>query len=472
MNNKITRRCVLQGLAQSAAGVLLLENSISARTYAANEKVNVALIGVGGRGSWYAEVIPKQANVVAMCDVNESKAQAAYRAMPDVPKFHDFREMLDKMQKQIDGVIVATPDHIHAIAAVTAMKAGKHAFVEKALCGCVHEARTMRQVAQQQKVATQMGNQGSSGGQFRRGVELIEDGVLGEVKEVYIWNSGGGQDYKQPPEGEQKVPPYLKWDLWLGPIAQRPFHAKWLAWPHWREFGTGQIGMWGSHTGYLTFMALKIVSLWKADPSAKPRIKVRAEVSGINRLSFPRWEKVHFQIPARGDLPPVTIHWVNGGGAPGWKEKLAELVGNPADWEGAKPKAQQKGKEKKQEWSDFAGAVLIGSKGRMHATGHNYTIDLLPAKQFVDVDTQGPKRLTNSHGMPEPDWLSVARGDTKWTAWSNFSSTGPYMEMLLLVNVATQFNEELEYDPLEGKIVNNAEADALLRRPYRAGWSL
>ena len=234
-----------------------------------------------------------------------------------------------------------------------------------------------------------MGNQGSSGGQFRRGVELIEDGVLGEIREVYIWNSGGGEDYKEPPEGEQPVPPYLKWDLWLGPIKERPFHASWLGWPHWREFGTGQIGMWGSHTSYLTFLALKIVSLWKAEPSAKPRIKVRAEVSGINRLSFPQWEKVDFQIPARGELPPVTIHWVNGGGVPGWKQKLDELVGNPADWGDAKE--QEKGKEQKPKWSDFAGAVLVGSKGRMHSTGHNYTIDLLPAKQFEDVDTQAPE---------------------------------------------------------------------------------
>ncbi len=465
-----TRRNFLLSAALGGTGLVVLSDSRSAWSYVANEKLNVALIGVGGRGKWYADVIPKQANVVALCDVNESKAQAAYRDLPDVPKFQDFREMLHRMQKQIDGVIVATPDHTHAIAAVTAMKAGKHAMVEKPLCGCVHEARMMRETAEKQRVATQMGNQGSSGGQFRRGVELIEDGVLGDVKEVYIWNSGGGQDYQQPPQGVQKVPPYLKWDLWLGPARQRPFHANWLAWPHWREFGTGQIGMWGSHTGYLTFMALKIVSLWKAEASAKPRIKVRAEVSAVNRLSFPKWEKVDLQIPARGNLPPVTIHWVNGSAAPGWKQKLDELVGNPADW--GDTKGQDQGKEKKPKWSDFAGAVLIGSRGRMHSTGHNYTIDLLPAKQFEGVDISRPKRLTNSHGMPEPDWLRVARGDAKWTAWSNFSSTGPYMEMMLLANLATQFNEELEYDPLEGRIVNNAEADALVRRPYREGWSL
>ena len=151
-----------------------------------------------------------------------------------------------------------------------------------------------------------------------------------------------------------------------------------------------------------------------------------------------------YTVPARGPLPPVTIHWVNGP-APGWKEKLAELIGSPADW------PEPKGKEKDGKWSDFAEAVLIGTKGRLHSTGHNYTIDLLPARQFEGVDTSGPKRLTQSHGMPEPDWLWVARGDTKWIAWSDFSSTGPCMDMLLLANVATQFDDELEYGPLGGQ---------------------
>ena len=465
MSGSISRRDFARRAALGT-GALLLVNARAARTYAANDKLNIALIGVGGRGKWYADVMFKQANVVAFCDVNESKAQAACKDHPDTPLFHDFRVMLDK-QKEIEGVMVATPDHIHAVAAVTAMKAGKHAFVEKALCGCVFEARTMREVAAKQKVATQMGNQGSSGGQFRRGVELIQDGVLGDIKEVYVWNSGGGADKKTPPEGEKPIPPYLKWDLWLGPNKDRPFNPGWLGWSQWREFGTGQLGMWGSHSNYLTFLSLKVLDLWHAEPETKPRIKVRAESSGINRLSFPKWEKVHFSIPARGDLPPYTHHWVNGGSAPGWKEKLAELIGDPADWPELKEK--EKGKEPKKAWSDFAGAMLLGSKGRLHSTGHNYTIDLLPAKQFEGVDISRPTRLTQSHGMPEPDWLHLAR-DGNWTTWSNFASAGPYMEMLLLVNIATQFDAELEYDPLEGKITNHPEAAKLLKRAYRATW--
>jgi len=286
MRHRMTRRGFIRDAALGGAGVVILANSNSVRTYAANEKLNVALIGCGGRGKWYADVIPKQANLVALCDVNESKATATYREHPETPKFHDFREMLDKMSKEIDGVIVATPDHTHALAAITAMKLGKHAFVEKPLAGCVYEARRMREAAEKQKVATQMGNQGSSGGQFRRGVELIEDGVLGDIKEVYVWNSGGGADKKERPKEEQKIPPYLKWDLWLGPIKERPFNAAWLGWSMWREFGTGQIGMWGSHTNYLTFLSLRIASLWKADPAAiGPRV---ANAPGlVGRASSP-----------------------------------------------------------------------------------------------------------------------------------------------------------------------------------------
>ena len=410
MRGHISRRQFAREAALGT-GMALLANSRSARSFAANRKLNIALIGVGGRGKWYADVIPKQANLVAMCDVNDSKATAAYRAHPDVPKFHDFRVMLGKMHKEIDGVIVSTPDHTHAIASVTAMKAGKHAFCEKPLTDCVYEARKMRETAEKCEVATQMGNRGSSGGHFRRGVELIEDGVLGEIREVYIWNSGGGADKKEPPRGAQPVPPYLRWDIWLGPAKERPFHPRWLGWSQWRESGTGQIGLWGSHTSYLTFMSLKILSLWHADPATKPRIKVRAEMSGINRLSFPRWEKVDFMIPARGQLPPVTIHWVNGP-APGWKEKLAELIGDPADW------PEPKKEDKRKRWSEFAGAMLLGTKGRLHSTGHNYTIDLLPAKQFEGVDIL-PRPANSLHvtwcsgaGVPHVSFLEVRFDDS------------------------------------------------------------
>jgi hypothetical protein len=305
-----------------------------------------------------------------------------------------------------------------------------------------------------------MGNQGSASAQFRRGVELIEDGVLGEIREAYVWCEGGGPDAKEPPKGTQPVPAGLEWDLWLGPNRARPFHSRWLRWNVWREFGTGMNGNRGSHSGYLNFYALKILELWRAEASAKPRIKVVAESSGINRLSFPKWEVVHFQIPARGKLPPVTIHWVNGRGASAWRKKIEEKLGRRLDWGDAGLK----------KWKDYEGGLLVGAKGRLYAKNSNSRIELLPADRFEGTDMK-PQRLTHSGGMPEPEWLRAAQGQ-KVTLMSPFSMAGPYTEMMLLGNVATQFAEELEYDPLAGRIVNNAAADALLRRPYREGWSL
>jgi len=456
-----TRRAFLRGAASVGAGLVILPNSRSAYAYAANEKVNVALVGVGGRGKWYVDVMPKQANVVALCDVNDSKSQAAYQALPNCAKYHDYRRLIDEQHQQIDGVMVATPDHTHAVITTAALKAGKHVFCEKPLTGCVQEARVVREVAASTKLATRMGNQGSASPQFRRGAELVEDGVLDEIKEAFVWCEGGGPDAKQPPQGgTQRVPDYLKWDLWLGPNHDRPFHSQWLNWNAWREFGTGLNGNRGSHSGYLNFYALRIAELWQPSPSTKPRIKVSAESSGINRLSFPRWEVVHFQIPARGNLPPVTIHWVNGRGATAWREKIEQHLGRPLDWGDAGEK----------KWKDYEGGLLIGAKGRIYAKGSNSGIELLPAEQFQGTDLN-PQRLTQPYGMPEPEWLAAIRGE-QVTLMSPFSLAGPYAELMLLGNVATQFDGELEYDPREGRIVNNAEADVLLRRPSRDGWSL
>jgi len=454
-----TRRDFLRDTALGA-GLVILANSGSVRGYAANQRLNIALIGAGGRGKWYADVMPRQANLVALCDVNESRAQAAYRALPDVPKYHDFRKLLDEKHAQLDGVMVATPDHMHAVITVAFLKAGKPVFCEKPLTGCVHEARVVREVAARSKLPTRMGNQGSASPFFRRGVELVEDGAIGEIAEAFVWCEGGGSDAKEPPKESQPVPAYLKWDLWLGPNKDRPFHPRWMQWNAWREFGTGLNGNRGSHSGYLNFYALKILDLWHAPGSAKPRIRVQAESSGINRLSFPKWEVVHFRIPARGTLPPVTIHWVNGRGATDWRKKIEDRLGRPLDWGDAGEK----------KWLDYEGGLLVGSKGRIYAKNSNSGLELLPAEQFQATSLQ-PQRLTGSPGMPEPEWLKAVRGE-KVTLMSPFDVAGPYTEMMLLGNVATQFAEELEYDPLEGKIVNNADADALLRRPYREGWAL
>jgi len=455
MKGRISRRDFVRGAAVGA-GLLVLADSRSARTFAANDKLGVALIGVGGRGRWFVGQIPKLETVVAMCDVNQSKATKAYKAHPDLPKFHDFRVMLDKMGKQIDAVVVPTPDHTHAVISVAAMKAGKHVFTEKPLARAVYEARVMRQTAEKQKVATQMGNQGSSSGQFRRGVELVQEGALGDIQEIYVWNAGGGTNRTAPPTGSQPVPPYLKWDLWLGPARFREFHPQWLHINHWRDFGTSKLGWWGSHSAYLAFMAMKGVSCWHADPKTKPRIRVQAEASEINKLSFPRREVVHFRLPARENLPPATIEWF--GGNQEMRKKVEGHIGRRLDWGDAGEKR----------WKEHGGALIVGSKGMFLANEHNGGIFLYPEEKFQG-EPKAPQKLPRSHGH-ERDWFQAARGGTP--TLSNFSNTGPFIELLMLGNVATQFEGELEYDPLEGKVVNSAEADALVHPEYREGWSL
>ncbi len=455
MERRIARRVFLRRVA-GGVSIAVLASGRSARTYAANGKLGVALIGVGGRGSWFVEQIPKLETVVAMCDVNESKAAKVYEKFPDVPKFYDFREMLDKMGKGIDAVVVPTPDHTHAVISVAAMKAGKHVFTEKPLSRAVYEARVMRLTAEKQKVATQMGNQGSSSGQFRRGVELVQDGAFGDIKEIYVWQSGGGSNRTERPKGSQPVPPYLKWDLWLGPAAYREFHAEWLHINHWRDFGTAQLGWWASHSAYLAFMATKAISCWHAEPATKPRIRIQAEVPEINRLSFPRTEVVHFRIPARETLPPITITWF--GGNKELRKKVEAHIGRQLDWGDAGDK----------KWKEHGGALIVGSKGMLRANEHNGGIFLYPEDRFPG-EPKAPQRLPQSQGH-ERDWLQAARGGTP--TLSNFSNTGPFIELLMLGNVATQFKDELEYDPLEGKIVNNADADAVAHPEYRQGWAL
>jgi len=244
---------------------LVLKNSRSAFSYDANTKLDIALIGVGGRGSWFVGAIPDLGqNVVSMCDVDERKAATSFAALPNARRFHDFRKMLEQMDKQIDAVVIATPDHTHAVAAATAMKMGKHVYCEKPLTRLPSEARYLLALAAKCKVATQMGNQGTASEGFRRAVELVHAGVIGKVRQVHAWNTGGGPGERPYPAETHPEPDYLKWDLWLGPARQRPFNSQWLSWQGWRDFGTGQLGNWASHTMNVIFKALKLDLLWSA----------------------------------------------------------------------------------------------------------------------------------------------------------------------------------------------------------------
>ncbi len=440
--------------------MVIASNARSARSYAANEQLGVALIGVGGRGRWFAERVPQMERVVALCDVDDLRAAPGLRHLPEgTPYYHDFRVMLDERCEEIDAVIISTPDHTHAVASAAAMRQGKHVFCEKPLTNTVRESRILRDLARTTGVATQMGNQGTASGPFREAVGIIRGGHLGAIREVHVWNNGGGANRREPPAGDYDVPEHLHWDLWLGPAAFRPYHPLWMQRNLWRDFGTGQLGNWATHSANLAFMALEVDALWQDPPGdAEPEpIRVEAEVEAVNRLSFPQWEVVRWHVPARPGWPPITVTWHNGH-APGSRDLLEERMGEGLDW----------GDKGEMKWRDWAGTLIVGAEGSLNANEHNTRYRLLPEDRFRD-SAPPPSELPRSPGH-EREWFEACRGGPP--AFSNFDYSGPLTEMLMLGNVATQFPGTLDFDPQACRITNHAEADAALHRAYRGGWEL
>jgi hypothetical protein len=434
----------------------VLTDSRSLRTYQANDRIGVALIGCGGRGEWFVETIPKMERIVAMCDVNAERAGRSYAKLPDVPKHTDFRQMLERSRATIDAVIVAAPDHIHAPASMLAMKLGKPVFCEKPLTHWIGEARAIRSAAAKLKAVTQMGNQGTASDAFRRCCELVWSGAIGDVREVYAWNESGGSGLRERPTAGQPVPSTLAWDLFLGPVEFRPYHPDWMNWHAWRDFATGQLGNWASHTMNLPFKALKLDTLW--DTSSRKSLRVVAEIGEATPTTFPRWEIVTYHVPERTGMPPVTIRWVNGGAAPRGRKEIEDLLGRRLDW----------GDAGERKWADHAGCVLVGTKGLIHATGHNQSYTLLPADRFSDF--AGPPPVLPRVAGPEVEWFRAIRGDG--TSMSRFEYAGRLAEFTLLGNVATLHPPEIVYAPAQGKMLSPATARAALDVPYRAGWSL
>jgi len=466
---RVSRRRVLASAAAAAAtaaataacGPLLLAPA-SALGYAANEQLGIALIGVGGRGQWFVETIPRIGQrVVAMCDVNDARAADSFKKLPEPPKYRDFRKLLDAEDRRLDAVIVATPDHNHAPISAAAMRRGKHVFCEKPLTTSIWEARTLRRLAAETKVATQMGNQGTATHAFREAVEIVQSGMLGPIREVVVWNCGGNAR-RVPPSGSEPAPAGLDWDLWLGPAPAREYHRAWMQWQSWRDFGTGKLGNWAIHSANLPCMALRLYELWnekpKDEPAAerRPTIKVGAAVSARDRVSFPNWEMIRYEFPARGAMPPVRLLWCNGIQAPGFREAIEPHLQRKLVCGGEGP------------WLDDSGCLLIGSEGVLHSTGHNSSYRLLPEERWRNA--RRPEPTLPRSGSHEREWLAACRGGP--AAMSNFSYGGVLTELVLLGNIASQFDRAIEFDPPAMKCPGDDEAMAQLVRAYRSGWSL
>lgn len=449
MNSAFTRRAFLRRSALLGGTLTILPQARLVWGAAANSKLNVAGIGTGGQGRGNLDNIASLGeNLVALCDVDQARAGDIYAKHPQARKFTDFRRMLDEMEKQIDAVVVSTPDHTHAVAAVNAMLRGKHVYCEKPLTRTVHEARVMRETALKTKVATQMGNQGSASDGLRRGTELVLGGTLGEVKEAHIWFDGGNAPLERPKD-TPPVPATLDWDLWLGPAEFRPYHPSYLpaSWRGWRAFGSGIVGDFGCHTGNLMFRSLRMTELWEGvGAGAKDRriLRVEAHPSERNVEGYPASMRVQIDVPARGTLPPVKLML----------------------WAKERPSADLLFGYPQQGWGD----LLVGAKGSIYSEcPWNTRYTLLPEAKFNEVKSGAPQSLPKSPGHHR-EWVEACKGQGK--TFSPFEFGGPLTEVMQLANLATLVDGPIDYDIVSGRVLNHDTAQRLTHRDYRPGWVL
>ncbi len=461
MGQRTNRRDFLKQSALTGVGFWVAGGLAAAKKDAANDRLRFACIGVGGKGGSDTDHVASLGDVVALCDIddhtlNRKASRDQYR---NAKKFHDFRKMFDELAAQIDAVTVSTPDHTHAPAAVMAMKLGKHVYCQKPLCHDVYEARVMRETADKMKVATQMGNQGTANPTLRTGVEVMQSGVLGPIKEVHVWTNRPiwpqAPQVTSRPKPEQ-APPHVHWDLWLGSAPQRPYNGDMQSnhhptyhdfnWRGWWDFGTGALGDMACHTMNMPFMALKL-----GHPD-----RVVAECGDLNPETYPSWATVTYQFPARGDLPPVKLVWYEG-----HKEGKKNLP--PLDLlQGEKPSG--------------SASLMIGEKGTMYSPadyGERWV--LLPKKHFEGFENP-PRTLPRFQSRDDDhnqkaEWVAAIKGGPK--ALSNFDYAGMLAETVLLGNVAIrQTGKLLEFDGPGLKIRNDSQANEHLRREYRKPWTL
>jgi len=415
-----------------------------------SERINFAGIGAGGQGGGDVQAMAAQgANVVALCDVDSDRAADNFKRFSKARVYTDFRKMLDKEEKNIDAVTVGTPDHIHAIASMDAIRRGKHVYCEKPLTHTIYEARQLTLAAAKHKVATQMGNQGHATEGARLTNEWIQAGVIGDVRQVHVWTDRAGKRWKQGigrPAERPLVPKTLDWNLWLGPAPERPFHPAYVPvyWRGWWDFGTGAMGDMGCHIVDHPIWALNLES-----PTAIEAFNTLdgSELDGQpNRETYPIASVIHYEFPARGKVPPVRMTWHEGGLMP---PTPAEL---PAG-------------EKLPE----SGVLYLGTKGKMYHSAHGGMPKLLPG-ELHDEARKVKKTMPRSPGH-HTEWLHACKGQGQ--AMSNFSYSGPLTETVLLGVLAQRApGQRLLWDGEKMKVTNHPELNQFVHKEYRKGWTL
>jgi len=429
MPKRITRRTLLRAGAASGLGLCISGRRGFGQDSSPGDRPNVACIGLGNQGRANLGLVAKHANIVALCDVDQTRT-----AM-----FADFRVLFDKMDKEIDAVVVTTPNHSHATIALAALKMRKHVYCEKPLTLTVHEARTMAAVAGESNVITQMGTQIHAGENYRRTVELVRAGAVGPVREVHVWfgKPGGFRRFKHVvdrPTERPPVPDGVDWDLWIGPASMRPYHPCYHPhdWHYWWNFGNGTLGNMAPHFLDLVFWSLNLRSPQAIETNGPP----------VHPESTPFWLECRWDYPARGQLPPVKVTWHHGRGCPDIVKKL----GAPA-------------------WG--AGVVFVGDDGVLLADYDRRV--LLPEKEFAEYQPPEPT-IPNSIGCHRQEWVEACKGNGRALCYFDYASR--LTETILLGNIAYRVGEKLKWDAAAMKFPDCPEADRYLRNDYREGWKL
>lgn len=431
MTTRFSRRRFLQTTAAVSAASLF-PASLRADKSSANDRLHVGVIGIAGQGSYdLNETAGAGAEIVALCDVHESRPEVGKmrERFPKASFDADFRKLLDR--KGLDAIVIATPDHTHAVATVAALQSGHHVYCEKPLTHTVHEARVVMETAAKNKRVTQMGTQIHAGGNYRRVVELVQSGAIGPVREVHVWcgKSWGGGDR---PKDTPPVPAGLHYDLWVGPAPYRPYHPTYIPfnWRRWWDFGGGTLADMACHYMDLPFWALGL----------KHPTHVAAEGPPPNPETAAIALKVCYDFPARGEQPAVKLTWYDGGKRP------------PHFKEGKLP-----------QWGD--GVLFVGSKGMLLADYGRHV--LLPEKDFADYRRPRPF-IPDSIGHHK-EWVEACK--TGATTSCHFGYAGPLTETVLLGNVSYRLGKAFDWDAAKLH-ASEPEAERFLRKEYRKGWTL
>ena len=464
----VSRRTFMS-TAAAAAGITIVPRHVLGGTgiQAPSDTVNVAVVGYShGMGTSNLMNVAKSDNIVALCDCDTSEAAKAAMAtrgtlekFPKAVLYKDWRQMLEK-QKDIQAVVVATPDHNHAVIAMAAMQAGKHVYVQKPLTRTVSEARALTEAARKYNVVTQMGNQGHSEEGLRLMQEWLAAGAIGAVREVHCWTNRPVWPQGMPrPTDTPAVPDGLDWDLWIGPAPMRAYNRAYhpFSWRAWQDFGAGAMGDMGCHVMDAAFTILKL---------GAPSSVIAAEAYNVlppqsagggfgQRVayndSYPPASIIHLSFPQRGDMPPVKLHWYDGGILPERPEDLEPERNLPE-----------------------SGTIFVGDKAKMWCETYSESPRLIPESAMTAFMPRPPKtlpRVPDGRAGHEKNWLDAIR--QKGQAVSNFDYAGPFTESVLLGNIALRFpGTRLMWDGPNMKITNSPEANQLVHHNYRPGWSL